>query len=159
VGRDTIQQANRESKGIVGNQLSENALRSTLIEDLEQLRDCTTGERVVDRVVGPDPTYSDYDGDMPDLVVRWLKADLLGMESPKTGKLSTQLVRGRTGDHDETMLGMFVATGPFSHDKKPLDVKLEDFAPTISWLLGIGLEETEGTHIAGFPKHAYGGGM
>lgn len=147
--------ANREANGMVGNGIPEDILIKTLTEDLKQLKDAATGEPVVDEVITPGAAYSDYDGDGPDLVVRWRKADFLEVESPKTGKLSTRPGRGRTGDHDKNMLGMFVATGPLPPDNEPSAVKIEDFAPTISRLLGIDLKETEGIHIAGFPEKAH----
>jgi hypothetical protein len=57
-------------------------------------------------------------------------------------------VGGRSGDHDPSMRGVFFAAGPHATPGLiPDPVRLEDFAPTISGLLGIQLPDTEGRAI------------
>ncbi|MBI1818550.1 MAG: alkaline phosphatase family protein [Deltaproteobacteria bacterium] len=152
-----INLAGRETTGMVqpGRQCAE--LIEQLTYDLHQLRDGRSGDPIVAEIVSSaDMDFTGYVGEFPDLIVRWSKASLSWIESPKIGRIEPVVVSGRSGDHDPSMRGIFFAAGPHvTPGLLPDPVRLEDFAPTISSLLGIQLPDTEGRAIpaVGPPAH------
>ncbi len=148
-GAIRINLAGREASGTVQPGREYAVLISRLERDLHELRDGRSGEPIVAELVRTaDMDLAGYAGDFPDLIVRWSKASLGWIESPKIGRIDPVLVRGRTGDHDPAMQGIFFAAGPDTTPGPiPEPVRLEDFAPTISSLLGIHLEDTQGRII------------
>jgi predicted AlkP superfamily phosphohydrolase/phosphomutase len=145
-----INLAGREAGGIVQPGAQCDRVVAELTHDLHQLRDGRSGEPMVAQVLSVrDVDYTGYDGEMPDLIVRWAKASVWWIESPKIGRIDPVLSRGRTGDHDPAMQGLFCAVGP-RIPPGPLasPVRLEDFAATISSRLGLRLGDTEGQPIA-----------
>lgn len=145
-----INLAGRESGGIVRPGDDYEKFVRQLVDDLHGLRDGRSGEPIVAEVVrSTDLDCAGYAGELPDLIVRWSKASLSWIESPKVGRLETLVFDGRTGDHDPAMRGIFFATGVSVPPGLLSDpVRLEDFAPTISSLLGAPPGETEGAPIA-----------
>lgn len=145
-----INLAGRESSGLVQPGREYEEIVAQLTEDLHQLCDGRSGEPIVDKVVSAsDIDLEGYAGDFPDLVVQWSKAALSWIESPKVGRVEPVLVYGRTGDHPPAMEGIVFAAGPdIISGRLPNPVHLEDFAPTISAMLGIHLNDTDGALIA-----------
>lgn len=121
-----------------------------LIEAMSELTEATTGEPVFEKLVRfeDEDILNSYDGDLPDYLIQWRRADAKVLVSPKYGKFRTSVIRGRSGDHDPAMEGFFIASGPyFSHKLHNRPVELEDFAPTFSRILNIDNVASDGTPI------------
>ncbi|MDH4036112.1 MAG: alkaline phosphatase family protein [Candidatus Krumholzibacteria bacterium] len=117
--------------------------------DLRALINVDTGEPAVLRVLR---TRDLYRGPMlnhlPDLMVEWnRRAPITRVHSAKTGEVTGEYTKCRTGDHAPT--GFFAATGA-RVIRGPLrePVSVMDFGPTIADRLGVTLSDVEGRSFA-----------
>ena len=139
----------REPHGLVQPGQEYEELIEHLIEEFHQLVDGRSGKPMVAEVIrSRDLDLGGSVDDWPDLIVRWALTSSVSIESPTVGSVHP-VYSSRKGEHDVEMTGFFFATGP---EVLPgvLDhpAKMEDFAPTIASLLGMSLDETDGTPIA-----------
>jgi predicted AlkP superfamily phosphohydrolase/phosphomutase len=138
----------REPHGRVSPGAEAEALCAALSNDLRALTNIDTREPVVCSVVRTRDLYAGpYLNALPDLLVEWNRtAPILGVDSPKTGRIDAPSVSSRTGDH--TASGLFFALGP-SVRPGPVgeSVSVMDFAPTVGALLGVHIPGAEGSPI------------
>ena len=139
----------RESHGLVQPGPECEAFTEHLIEELHQLVDGRSGKPMVSEVVRTrDLDLGENAGNLPDLIVRWAITSPTSIESPTVGRVDP-VYGSSKGDHNSDMTGFFLATGPgVIPGALNNPVKLEDFAPTISNMLGDSLEVTDGVPIA-----------
>lgn len=136
--------AGREASG--RDQITVNEFLDKLLASLRELRTEDTGELIFDRLESvSEDIRAVHQGALPDYIVHWQRADMIAVISPEYGRFQTDLVRGRTGDHDIAMRGLFLGTGPgFKPIHRNAAAELEDIAPTISRLAGLTAVPTDG---------------
>lgn len=119
-----------------------------LTRDLMELKNLSTGEPMVKRVVRTADLYKgDHVGDFADLFVVWNKSGwVTSVGSPKIGTINRTASGVRTGDH--TPHGLFIAYTPgLTAGYRDEPVSILDLAPTVSSLLGFTLDDVEGAPI------------
>ena len=113
--------------------------------DLHALVNLDTGEPLVERVLHIRELYpGPYLNHLPDLVVEWnRRAPISRVYSEKTGEISGEYSKCRTGDH--VPHGLFAVTGPsVVPGPRETHVSVMDFGPTICERLGIPLRGVQG---------------
>lgn len=131
----------REPQGIVKNDEYDKVCES-LREELYQLRDPETGEKIIEKVYKREEIYSGpYLEDAPDIVYLfkqpfyYVKKDLFSSEIFKK-ITSKESIRANHLNHSSK--GIFLAKGPHINSKGPLEgVRIIDIAPTILYLMGL----------------------
>jgi predicted AlkP superfamily phosphohydrolase/phosphomutase len=118
--------------------------------DLRALVNLDTGAPAVRRVLRTQELYRGPLVDhLPDLMVEWNhQSPISRVHSEKTGEITGQYTKCRTGDHSPH--GIFAATGPAvvpGPVKEPVSVV--DFGPTIADRLGMTLPDVDGRSFAG----------
>jgi predicted AlkP superfamily phosphohydrolase/phosphomutase len=120
-----------------------------LIEDLMGFINVETNQPIVNRILQTKDVYrygANIDA-LPDLLIEWNRSSPVSeIYSHKTGIVSGEYKKCRTGDHSES--GMVFLTGngiPVGHLDK--QVCIEDIAPTIAGWLGVTLPQTDGHAI------------
>lgn len=131
-----------------------------LTHDFLSLTDADSGEPLVDRLVRVDKVCDGAAMDvLPDLVIEWARARLVGSTQLGDGRGAVVRVRhpefgivegangyGRAGEHEPG--GFFVAAGPeVRSGALTTAVSLFDFAPTICHALGCDLNKGDGKLI------------
>lgn len=139
----------REPNGMVHSGAEADEFCDQLTRDLMELKNLTTGEPMVQRVVRTADLYKgEHVEDFADLFVVWNKSGwVTSVGSPKIGVIKQTPSGVRTGDH--TPHGLFMASSPHiaaGHRQEP--VSILDLAPTVAALLGVELTDAEGTQIA-----------
>jgi predicted AlkP superfamily phosphohydrolase/phosphomutase len=134
----------REASGILNRGEEVDRYVEGLVRDLKDLRNLDTGTPVVRDVVR---VADEIDGDrldeLPDLFVLWEREtfpDRVGSDA--VGEVRLVHRGNRTGDH--TTENAFFAIGPGVEQGELPDVCAEDFAPTISALLGVDFRPGRG---------------
>jgi predicted AlkP superfamily phosphohydrolase/phosphomutase len=139
----------REPHGRIGAGAEYEDFCSALTNDLLSLVNVDTGRPVVQRVLRVADVHRGASlHELPDLLVEWSReAPIVAVSSSKTGRLDGRDPQHRSGDHRSE--GLFFASGA-SIGAGPLGraVGVIDFAPTIGTLLGVSLNDVEGTPIA-----------
>jgi predicted AlkP superfamily phosphohydrolase/phosphomutase len=160
VGGIRLNLVGREPHGLVQPGAESDELCERLQQELTDIRDATTGTKVVSRVMRTREIYQgEYLDHLPDLLVEWSSEMPLGtavVGKPGTGKVRLcspriGLVEGenrycRTGEH--LPHGLFIAAGAGIRAgvlERP--VSIMDFAPTISKLLNVDLPDVDGKPI------------
>jgi predicted AlkP superfamily phosphohydrolase/phosphomutase len=112
----------REPQGIVKNGEYEK-ICEFLREELYELRDPETGEKIIEKVYNREEIYSGpYLEDAPDIVFK----KITNRESIRANHLN------------HSSKGIFLAKGPHINSKGPLEgVRIIDIAPTILYLMGL----------------------
>jgi hypothetical protein len=131
----------REPQGIVKNEEYDKTCES-LREDLCQLSDPETGEKIVEKVYRREEIYSGpYLEDAPDLVYLfkqpfyYVKKDIFSSEIFKN-ITSKETIRANHLNYSSK--GIFLAKGPHINSKGLLeDVQIIDVAPTVLYLMGL----------------------
>lgn len=148
-GAIRINLAGREPSGLVAPGKEYDTVCDTLARDLMEFVNVATGEPLVKAVLR---NADLYEGDnfhcLPDLLVEWNRsAPVSEVFSPKTGVITGEYKKCRTGDH--TPEGLFFIKGP---DVVPGQVQAQvsvmDLAPTIAALTGVDLAQVDGRSIA-----------
>jgi predicted AlkP superfamily phosphohydrolase/phosphomutase len=119
-----------------------------LSRDLLAFVNVTTGEPLVKRVErSVDLFEGEYLHHLPDLLVEWNRsAPVAEIYSPKTGRISGEYRKCRTGDH--TADGLFFVSGPgVTPGQVGEPVSVTDLAPTIAALSGVELTGVDGRSI------------
>jgi predicted AlkP superfamily phosphohydrolase/phosphomutase len=144
-----INLAGREPAGRVQPGAEFDQVCAGLETDLHALVNLDTGEPVVERVLRIRELYSGpYLDHLPDLVVEWNRsAPISRVHSEKTGEITGEYTKCRTGDHSQH--GFFAVTGP-AVVPGPVErtISVMDFGPTIAERLGIALAGVEGRSFA-----------
>jgi predicted AlkP superfamily phosphohydrolase/phosphomutase len=147
-GAIRINVVGRESQGLVQPGEEYREVCERLRSELVTLVNAETGLPVVDGVFQAGDLFAGpYVDELPDLLVEWSRKEpVKAIRSPRIGTLKIPEMRGRTGDHREQ--GMFFArwTGLENARLERL-VSVMDFAPTLGMLLGVPLEELDGSPI------------
>ena len=123
----------REPHGLVPEGEAE-AIRARLTEFLSDLRDETTGEKVVEEVIDfsvrePGPRSAE----LPDLVAVWSNHHATALVSSMIGASSFTSNRLRPGNHTET--GFVLSQGPLSGDLSARDIAITDLGALIAGLV------------------------
>jgi predicted AlkP superfamily phosphohydrolase/phosphomutase len=115
--------------------------------ELMALRNADTGGPVVERVVRvADESSGPHLDDLPDLFVMWHRdAPIDRVQSPTVGTVEYVHRGNRTGDHRQD--SMFVAVGPGVVPGEIAGTTVYDFAPTLGAILGVPVDDTDGTEI------------
>ncbi|MDY6876697.1 MAG: alkaline phosphatase family protein [Chloroflexota bacterium] len=140
-GQISINLEGREPEGIVKPGTEYEQVCSQIEAALQNLRDPSTGEPIVERVWRKEEIYegqvSELIPELPDLYVEWTNdryTDAGGIGYSR-GTVS-EPIRGRSGGH--TMRGMFLAHGQGIKQGHVIEgAKLVDAAPTILHILGV----------------------
>lgn len=138
----------REPHGQLHPGAEADAFCDRLTRDLMDLKNLSTGEPMVDRVVRTADYYKgDHVGAFADLFVVWNKTgrvDTVG--SPKVGRITRSPSGIRSGDH--TPHGLFMACAPgLKPGRRDAPLSILDCAPTVASLLGVALDGVEGEPI------------
>jgi predicted AlkP superfamily phosphohydrolase/phosphomutase len=138
----------REPEGKVAPGAEYDALLDQLAEDLAAITNIETGHPIVKAVHRRDRLYAGPEcNHLPDLMVEWHNdAPTRMVSSNKIGRIDGEYRYCRTGDHKSG--GLFIVKGPHTRPMM-LDrvVSCIDFAPTIAALLGVRLDDVDGTAI------------
>jgi predicted AlkP superfamily phosphohydrolase/phosphomutase len=110
-----------------------------LTQDLKQLRDPETGDRVVKEVYHRDEVFSGGAvTDAPDLIVKTRgEYRLKGGQSDKVVDQATQRGSELSGDHRTS--GVFIGAGPAFRNASGIEASIMDIAPTILYLYGCAI--------------------
>ncbi len=138
----------REPKGIVNPGDEFHALGRYLEKELLEIVNLDTGRRVVNRVLKTAEWFSGEHLDrLPDLLVEWSNdAPVYRIGSPTLGEIRGEYSYCRTGEHKPG--GLCIAIGPtITQGKFDRTISILDFASTISTLLGVPLQNTDGKPI------------
>jgi predicted AlkP superfamily phosphohydrolase/phosphomutase len=119
-----------------------------LSQDLMSFTNVATGEPLVKQVLRSADLYAGENLHyLPDLLVEWNRsAPVSEVYSPKTGRITGQYKKCRTGDHLSE--GLFFVSGPAvipGQVRHPVSVM--DLAPTIAALTGVELADVDGNSI------------
>ena len=119
-----------------------------LAEDLLEITNDETGQPFIRNVFrSKDICWGDCLDDLPDLFVEWNRdAPLTRLSSPKIGRINRKQVAIRTGDHAPHCIVFFRAPG-LPPGEIARRVTHMDLAPTLAALLGVGLEDVDGTPV------------
>lgn len=111
------------------------ALRSHIIDAVQQVRDPSTGSFVVETAVRREALYSGpYVSEFPDIILV-LNPDYVGSRSLASSQLVEPYTPFRAGEHRAA--GIFAAIGSYIQPKAGVPkLKLEDMAATVLYLLG-----------------------
>jgi predicted AlkP superfamily phosphohydrolase/phosphomutase len=120
-----------------------------LVEDLYELTEPSDGRQLVKEVIRSEERFVGENTNLlPDFFVRWNREKpITGVSSPKIGTiLQEDYSTKRTGDHRPG--GLFFLRGPGIEPGIRLPTgRDEDFASTISGLLGVELPDVEGRSL------------
>jgi len=144
-----INLAGREPNGRVTPGREYDDLCATLIRDLMDFTNATTGEPLVKAVLRSADLYQGENLHyLPDLLVEWNRsAPVSEIFSPKTGRITAEYKKCRTGDH--TSEGLVFISGPsIAPGQLPTPVSVMDLAPTLASLNGVELADVDGRPIA-----------
>ncbi len=130
----------RQANGVVHPQKEFHQLRQRLKDELENIKDPLTGNKVVERVFFREEIYKGKFAHLAPDIVFLLKPNYISSEKLKPkkyiGKVALDSLAKYNGVH--TMHGIFCASGRnISENKKILDAKIIDIAPTILYTMGI----------------------
>lgn len=140
--------AGREPRGRIRPGADAEAYCRQLTADLKEIVDPESGERLVEDVVPIRELYSGPAMDcLPDLLVFWnLSRAFQAAASPRIGVITLGRGDRRTGSHMPG--GVVFAAGPGIAGAGLLPPRpLVDLAPTVGALLGVGLDDCEGTAL------------
>jgi len=118
---------------------------SALTKDLLELVNVDTDKPLVTAVHRASELYPGENLEhLPDLFVEWDRSHpITHIYSPKIGHIERQYTGVRTGDHKTE--GLFFAAGPsFGSGELRERISITDFAPTISELIDVQLEDVDG---------------
>ncbi len=125
-----------------------------LTKDLLDLVNLNTGKPLVKKVLRTvDLFQGEHLADLPDLLVEWNReAPITSVGSSKIGHLEGTYLSERTGDH--TPDGVFFVRGPGieAGNRMEKPVPVENFAPTMSSVLGTTLQQLDGVPIPQLSK-------
>jgi predicted AlkP superfamily phosphohydrolase/phosphomutase len=139
----------REPRGRVSPGQEYDEFCDKLSRDLMSFSNLTTGEPLVKQVLRSADLYEGENmHHLPDLLVEWNRsAPVSEVYSPKTGRITGQYKKCRTGDH--TPEGLFFVSGPaVIPGQVRQQVSVMDVAPTIAALCGVELADVDGRSIA-----------
>lgn len=135
-GQIYLNTKDRHPAGSVSNK-NYNKIKKSLCEELSNITDPTTGEKVIEKIYQGNELYNgDFGSTQPDLVV--LPKDKYQIQYPQTMKtnkiFSTPPKPGsHTSESDRT--GIFLASGSNVISKENVEMSITDYAPTIMSLL------------------------
>jgi predicted AlkP superfamily phosphohydrolase/phosphomutase len=143
-----INVAGREPAGFVQPGADYDRVCAELMRDLLELTDVKTGVRIVRNVLKTQDHYrGDYIQHLPDLVVQW-NGDfpVRSARSEKIGQIAGPCPCVRSGGHRP--VGQFTVLGPgINPGRIARPINVMDFAPTLAALLGIKLDDVDGSVI------------
>jgi predicted AlkP superfamily phosphohydrolase/phosphomutase len=139
-----INERNRQPTGIVQSGKEKDKICEEIKIKLLNIKDPTTGLKVVDRVYKRNEIYyGRFTQQMPDLIFRYSSDYRRGnnAEGPIFTKVPPSEFDFQSGCHDEN--GIFIANGKYIKNKLELpDADIQDMAPTILYTLGLDIPET-----------------
>ncbi len=138
----------REPNGLVHGGEEYDEYCESLSAGLRELVNANTGEPAVRRVLRAGDVYEgEHLQQLPDLIVEWNdEFPIAALTSARTGRVGWESRDLRSGDHRPS--GLLVATGPdVRRGGFPDTVAVADIAPTVAGLLGVELENVDGTRI------------
>lgn len=139
----------REPRGLVSPGKEYDEFCATLARDLMAFTNVTTGEPLVKAVLRSADLYEGENMHyLPDLLVEWNRgAPVSEVFSPKTGRITGEYRKCRTGDH--TSEGLVFLSGPsIAPGQLQTPVSVMDLAPTIASLAGVELDGVDGRPVA-----------
>jgi predicted AlkP superfamily phosphohydrolase/phosphomutase len=128
----------REPQGIVSPGAEYEDLISDLIERLNAMKDPTTNEPVIERIVRKGEIYTGpYVNRAPDLLffTRDMQYKAMGLSDFSSNKVF-EPVFGTTGHHRMNGVLICCGAGRFKQDAKAEGARIQDLAPTILYLMG-----------------------
>jgi predicted AlkP superfamily phosphohydrolase/phosphomutase len=149
-GAVRINVVGREPAGCVKPGADYEAVCNSLTKDLLDLVNADTGGPVIKEVIRvADECHGKYVEALPDLFAIWARdAPIRAVSSPKIGIVrGNPVVGARTGDHNSDCV--LFAQGPYVTRRGRFDpIAVEDIAPTITSLLGLGLPDGDGVPVS-----------
>lgn len=144
----------RDANGIVEPGEEYDTLCRELMADLREVKNAVSGEPLAEEVILVRDHYEGPNLDaLPDILMTWNRSHSIDVAtSPKIGTVDkTGLCITRSGDHRP--VGRFYAVSPDLPFQRLNDkVKVQDFAPTIAAMFGVGMDSVNGSPIEALLK-------
>ena len=138
----------RERYGVVHPGVEYDALCKRLTDDLLGIVNAQTGRPLIREVVDVSRHCRGEHRDvLPDLLLLWSReAPIRAVQSPLVGRVKVTDPSSRTGDH--TQHALFLVAGPnIVTSRFPESARVEDIAPTLAMLVGVSLDDVDGSAL------------
>lgn len=140
--------AGRDAMGTVQPGAEYDALRKRVMADLLAIVNVDGGEPLIKEIieVGTYCSGASRD-DMPDLLLLWSRsAPIFSVRSELIGRVTGADPSSRTGDHSSNCLVLIDGPG-VARQPLPVELRLEDLAPTIAAMVGVELKGIDGVPL------------